>query len=449
MLGSVYLAKQDFAAARNQYEQALSMSPDYLPALYALATLDIAAGNGAAARQRFEAAVARQPKSEPALIGVADVMSKTGAPSGEVAATLLQAIRANPQSPAARLALVGHYRNDNAAGPALSAAQEAASTLPSDPRILFALAWAQDAAGQMNQAADTYQRLVALEPRSAVPLLQLAGMYARYAEHALAVGALQRARSISSDEPSDIRATVSSYVSAGAATRGISDARAMQISAPKFLAGYVLEGELHAAAARWADAERAYLAGLGVLPDSGLLALRAREAMVAVGKAAEADSFARRWLANHPRNVEVRVKLADQALRARNFKSAQALYRGVVEHEPENFVALNNLAWASGQIGDPKALEYAQRAAEIAPTNADVLETLGSLLLTNGQPARGVEYLGKASSLAPKRSEIRLNYAKALVKVGKRELARVELEALQADGDGASHTEVAAVLKNL
>ena len=144
------------------------------------------------------------------------------------------------------------------------------------------------------------------------------------------------------------------------------------------------------------------------------------------------------------------MSLADTALRQNNLRAAVALYRTVVEQEPENFIALNNLAWAAGQIGDPAAIGYAQRAVKIAPNNAAALDTLGSLLTAQGRADQAVGLLRKAVALAPQRSDIRLNYAKALMKTGKRNVARSELEALQATaGDFNGKSEIAAMLKSL
>ncbi len=64
-------------------------------------------------------------------------------------------------------------------------------------------------------------------------------------------------------------------------------------------------------------------------------------------------------------------------------------------------MALNNLAWVAGQLKDPKALEYAERADKLAPGNPAILDTYGMLLVEKGDIARGVEMLQKAIAIAP------------------------------------------------
>ena len=155
-------------------------------------------------------------------------------------------------------------------------------------------------------------------------------------------------------------------------------------------------------------------------------------------------------MAEHPKDAGFRVYLAERALGDKNLRSAVALYQAVVALQPDNVVALNNLAWSAGQLGDPRAIGYAERAVRLAPDNAAALDTLGTLLVSKGDASEGLEYLTKATDLAPKRHDIRLNYAKAFAKAGRPDDARKELFALQAVADEfPGKSEIPALLKGL
>jgi len=67
-------------------------------------------------------------------------------------------------------------------------------------------------------------------------------------------------------------------------------------------------------------------------------------------------------------------------------------------------------------LDDPKALGYAERAVKLAPNNAAVLDTYGTLLVKNGEADKGLPFLEQARRLAPSRNDLRLNYAKALIR---------------------------------
>jgi Tfp pilus assembly protein PilF len=155
-------------------------------------------------------------------------------------------------------------------------------------------------------------------------------------------------------------------------------------------------------------------------------------------------------MAENPKNLAMRVYLGDRELAAKNYKAAAAHYQVVIGIEPNSAVALNNLAWIGGELGDPRAIGYAERAVKIAPNSAAILDTYGMLLVKKGETQKGLEYLKQASGLAAGRYEIRINYAKALAQAGQRDLARKELEALQAvPEDFPGKSDIPAMLKAL
>ena len=113
-----------------------------------------------------------------------------------------------------------------------------------------------------------------------------------------------------------------------------------------------------------------------------------------------------------------------------DLENAAERYRIALKRAPENALLLNNLAWAASQLKRPEALEHAERAHELAPENPNIMDTLGVILVGSGQTERGLALLGRAAELAPDAHQIRLNFAKALLKVERKAAARKELEPL-------------------
>ena len=234
----------------------------------------------------------------------------------------------------------------------------------------------------------------------------------------------------------------------GKSEEALKQARALQIATPRTPAGFTLEGDVYAASKQWGPAERAYREGLKIEPNSTALAIKLHGALTGASKAGDADAWTRRWLSSHPEDAVFRTYVAEQALRTRDLKSAVTHYQALIALQPDNVAALNNLAWALGQLGDPKSLGYAERALKLAPESPMVLDTIGVLLTARGDAAKGAEYLGRSVALAPTRHDIRLNYAKALIKAGRNEEAQKQLTQLQSvteEFDGKA--EVAALLK--
>jgi Flp pilus assembly protein TadD len=142
--------------------------------------------------------------------------------------------------------------------------------------------------------------------------------------------------------------------------------------------------------------------------------------------------------------------VAENSLAAKDYKAAIPRLEDIVKRTPNNAAALNNLAYAYQQVKDPRALATAEQAYKLADKNPGVMDTLGWLLVEQGNTSRGVPLLQKASTLVPKSSEVRYHLAVGLSKSGDKAGARKELDKLLADDKTfAQADEARALLKAL
>lgn len=450
VLGLINLTKRDLPAARRGFEKALELKPRYLPAALGLADLDLTEGKPEDARKRFEAMIAKDSGNEQLYLALADLLNRTGADQKDVGQTLQRAVAANPQSVAARRALLNFFERNKDLNGALAAAQDAVAAIPGDQRLLFAAGALQEAAGQVNQAIETYNKLASLQPDSIQPLYRLAALYLRQKDFDKAIDTLRRAQRVAPKEQDVVLQLVQVYMAAKQPDEALKEARALQKRDPKFVGGYSIEGEIYFAQGKYADAERLYREALKVEPGAGAIAVRLHAVLVAAGKKAEADAWAKKWISENPKDVAMRLHLAQREMVAKNFKASAAHYQAAIAIDPDNAFALNNLAWISGELGDPKALGYAERALKLAPNSPAALDTYGMLLVRKGEAEKALPYLERARTMAPASNDLRLNYAKALIKTGRKDDARRELEALQGVKDNfAGKDEVAGLLKGL
>jgi predicted Zn-dependent protease len=93
-------------------------------------------------------------------------------------------------------------------------------------------------------------------------------------------------------------------------------------------------------------------------------------------------------------------------------------------------VALNNLAMSYHFAGDKRAVATAEQAYAAGGDKPMVMDTLGWILVEEGNVERGLPMLLRASSQAPLAHDIRLHVAQGLIKSGDRPAARKELEAI-------------------
>jgi len=447
--GRVYALKGDRNAARASFEKALALKFDYLPAVGGLAALDLADKQPDAARKRYDAVLAKAPGNEGALLGLAELLANTGASTRDVAAALERAVTANPGSVNARLALISYLGRSKDLKGALTAAQAARAAMPNDARILDALGLVQLAAGETAQATTTFNALVTLQPDSPAPLLRLARAQGAAKDYDGAIGSLRRALALRPGQiglQSDIAAV---HLAAGNPAEAFREARALQTARPKEAAGFALEGELHASQKKFAEAANAYSEAFK-RQATAPVAMRLHALLQAAGKPAEAAKLASAWLRDQPKDVAVRLYLAEDDLRRKDLPAAAKGYREVLALAPDNVLALNNLAWTLGEMKDPGALGFAEKAYSLAPRSPAIADTLGWLLVERGDAKRGIELLAQAAAAAPDALEIRMHYAKALLKSGDRTRAKAELEALTgAPGESPLKAEAAELLKQL
>lgn len=447
--GRVYLLRGDRAAARAAFEKALTLKPDYVPAVRNLAAMDLADKQPDAARKRYDAVLAKAPGNEGALLALAEFLAATKAPAKEVTATLERAVSANPNSSNTRLVLIAYLGRTKDFKGALAAAQAARGALPNDLRILEALGVAQLAAGETQQAISTFGSLVAALPQAPAPLLRLARAQVAVKDFDGAIGSLRKAMELRPDAVGLQRDIAAVMLAAGQPDEAMKEARSLQAARPKEAAGFVLEGELQANQKKFTEAANAY-AEAYKRQQTAPIAMRLHALLQAAGKPGEAAKVTSAWLRDHPKDVAVRLYLADGDLRRKEFAAAAKGYREVLAIEPNNVLALNNLAWTLGELKDPSAIGYAEKAAALAPNNPAITDTLGWLLVSKGETKRGTELLAKAAAAAPNALEIRMHYAKALIKSGDKAAARAELEAVAAaQSESPLKAEAAELLKQL
>lgn len=439
--GAAFLAKKDRVSARQSFEQALKVSPGYFPAASALATLDSAEGKPGDAAQRFDSVLAADPKNVDAYLALAGLKARSGAKPDEIVSLLSRAVTANPSLVAPRVALIQFQAQAKDLKKALASAQDAVAAVPDRPELLEVLGRVQLAAGDANQALASFGKMAGLQPHSPAPHMRSAEVHLASKNRDAAMQSLRKAIELKPDHLEAQGALVALNIEAGDSAKALAIAREVQTQRPKESAGYIMEGDVHAAKREWKQAATAYRSGLKVARNDAL-AIRLHEVLSSGGQAAEAKSFAAGWTKDHPRDVAFRLHLGDRAIAENRYDEALAHYRAVVGLQPGNALALNNLAWVSGRQRDPKALEYAERANRIVPDNPAFMDTLAMILLDRGEGARAVQVLRSASEKAPNAFPIRLNLVRALARTGDKAAANKELEALEKLGEKGPRKEV-------
>lgn len=432
--GRTQMAMGNPAAARKSYEAALAKDPAYYPAIASLASLDLSDKKPADARKRFEDLLAKNPKHPQALLALAELRAREGGSPADIAELINKAITANPTEVVPRVLLVDLYLQQKDIKQASSAAQNALAAMPDKPELLDAVGRTQIAAQEMNQAATTYTKLASLQPQSPVPLVRLADVHMASKNPLLAEQSLRKALDLRPDLLEAQGRLVGIQVAAGKFAEALVTARAMQKQRPREPVGYMTEAQIYAAQKNLDGTASAYRAGLKQVasPD---LAVRLHATLTLQGKAAEADKLAADWTKSHPKDVLMPLHLAQIAMTQKNYAVAEKFYLGVVQVQPENAVAYNNLAWVAAQLNRDSAVGYAEKANTLVPNQPAFMDTLATLLADKQEYKKAIDLQTKVLGIQADNPVFKLNMAKIYAKAGEKDSARKQLDDLAKLGD--------------
>ena len=443
------LAKQDKASARKSFERALTIDPSYFPAVASLAAMDMADKKPEDAKKRFEAVLTKDPKNSRAALALAEIAARSGATNDEVAKLIGNAVAATPTDVAPRLMLIDFHLRNKDLKAASSAAQNAVAALPDSPEMLDALGRTQQAAGELNQAVASFNKLVGMQALSPQPHMRLAATHMAEKNKDAAGSSLRKALQITPDLLEAQRALIVLDLDGKKFQDALTTARTVQKQRPKEAVGYVLEGDINASQKNWDSAATAYRVGLKQV-NSSELALKLHAVLLVAAKGAEADKFSSTWQKDNPKDAAFVFYLGDRAMASKDYRSAEKNYAAVIKLQPDNAIAYNNLAWVSGKLNKEAAIAYAEKANTLAPNQPAFMDTLAVLLSNKGDYLKAVELQSKALALQPQNALFKINLAKIHIKGGKKELARKELDELTKLGDKfPAQVEVASLLAGL
>lgn len=442
--GAAYLGKQDKTRARDSFNHALKLEPAFYPAAVNLAQMDVQENHPELARKHFENILKAQPANLSAMLALAQ-LSLLNKDEKTYVHWLTQASSANSQAIQPRILLTRYLLSKGDIPKAVASAREAVNIQPSNPVTLDMLGNVQFASKDLENAQSTYRKLIDIAPEQIEARLKLAQIQTALKRPDEARKTLQESLRLKPD------LILAQYMLGGIdiqATRyedAYKQAKQIQQRDPKSPVGWMLAGEVADARKQYPDAVAAYQHAYKLLPTADIL-VRLDKALNRAGRGGESEAHLNAWLTRHPQDVKMRLYLAENLLSRGQLQPAAAQYLFLNQQIPNNFLVLNNLASILTEINDKRALPFAEQAYKLKPRNPAVMDTLGWLLVLEGQATRGLGLLKEALSLAPDAGDTHYHLAYALFKTGDQARARQELERLLASGVAFSQQQQARAL---
>ncbi|WP_338769319.1 XrtA/PEP-CTERM system TPR-repeat protein PrsT [Massilia sp. METH4] len=449
LAGGAQLGKGDRAAARAAFQKSLQAQPSFFTAADNLARMELADKKLEPARQHYQAFLDKNPGSAQAMLALADIAIIDKKPADAIK-WLEQAHAASPKVAGPGLRLTQQYLAAGEKRKALALISAMQVESPDDPQLLDMLGRVQAANDNKAAALEAYGRLAALQPRTTGMTARLAAAYEELGERGLAAEILRKASAERPDDVSLVLARAAVETRRGNYDQAVMFARDAQGRMPNRIPALIVEAEIREAQRKPELAIPVYQRALDLDKKSSPLRLKLANAYVHAGDPEEALKLVQRWRAESPKDRAIAVYLGERYFAHKKYQAAIDTFTGLLKEVPDNGIILNNLALAYAAVNDPRAVETAERALKALPQSGAVMDTLGWMLVEQGNLGRGLPLLKQAIAAEPNAADIRYHLAAALAKNNDKASARKELETLLSRKDDVAQAEQArALLKQL
>ncbi|MGC8476271.1 MAG: XrtA/PEP-CTERM system TPR-repeat protein PrsT [Acetobacteraceae bacterium] len=392
--GLLELAELNLPQAKATFSAIVKADPKFAPARINLARTLAMQGDNQAYQRELATLLAGAPASEPALTLLVNARVSAGDLAGAI--RLLEAAhRAQPKSIPLVLRLGDLYIQDHQPGKALGLVGEMSPAALPGPALLGLQAAAQLAEHDDKAAETTLGALLTAEPHALVARRELAALKIKDGDYATARDLIKAGIGL---DPNNYQLYLDySLIDLKAKNldAAIATARTLRDQDQGFAVLQALPGDVAMAANQPQRALKEYRDAFSIGP-SLLLSARIAGVYERLGKPAKAADELKSWLAKHPDDVGAMRLLSGIDIGRKDYAEAKLYLKQILAKAPHDGPTLNNLAWIDQQLGEAKqAQSYAEQAYTLAP-GAETADTLGWILVNNGNPARGVILLRQA-----------------------------------------------------
>jgi putative PEP-CTERM system TPR-repeat lipoprotein len=448
LLGVAYNAKGEIALARQSFLDALVIDKSFIPSLLNLARLDAVSGRRNDAMRRLEQVLARDEKNVSAMVAFAQLVDAEN-DREQALLWLEKARKMNKNALSPRLILARYYGQLGQLQKASEILRESVDIDPKNVEAVSLQGRIQLAMGDVSTAIQTFSRLLQLDDSASSYYLlaeaKFTGGEALEAEKYL-LKALGK-------DPRHLKAAsllVALYSRAGNINAALKRISKIKQYHPKSPAGNELEGDILAQQHKLSQAAASYQQAR--LLGGGIRVLVKEADILMESKGPEAViKLLSSWLDEHEEDIRIRYLLAGTYVKVSKYPNALDEYQHILKLMPDYVPALNDLAWLYVKEDEKLSLaeQSAERAYELQPNNATVLDTLGWIRLKQGDPKSALTLLRQASEKLPDSQEVGYHLAVALMRSGKKTESKHILDGALKGGEFPSRKEAIKLFESL
>ena len=427
-LVAAYQAANRVPEARKILNDALKKNPKDMDALLQRGELFLTTGNYPEAEADLNNVVHMNANSAEVHYALAVFHRARGAAQRQ-RQELNEVLRLNPLLLQARIELSKSLATDNAG----QAAVDILDAAPPDQRNLVVVVeqrnWGLLVQGKDAEAQKGVNQGLA-EFRTPTFLIQDAVLKVRAQRFAEARVSVHEALAKAPEEMKAYQVLIASYRTQNQMHSAVEEVKAYVAQHPKSADLQYLFGNLLLETGDKVHAKEALAAAKALKPESTAADLSIAQIDLLQSNWNDARRELKSILSAKGENPQAEQWLGMLEASSGNKAAAIQSFRKVLETQPDNAIALNNLAYLLVESGDQteEPLRHAQRAVELDPKNPDFADTLGWVLFRRGVYPVAVTHLERAASMKP--TAIRqYHLAMAYYKAGQEARGRTALQA--------------------
>jgi len=420
LLGLIRMGQLDLDAAQTAFEAALAADSNSTAARLNLAKVLALQGHPADAEKLLLALLDKEPANAPALSAISGLLLAQNH-QDRLVALMEAAHRSVPGNVGITLALADLLANTGETRKAYALIDELPKEQAGLAGVLAARARFQEALGLEQEAQDTYRQVLTANPADIVTRRRLAELLVRARDADEARSVLRKGLEAVPGNLSLMQTLVAVDFRLNGLDAALATATALARDTANLPAARGLKGGLYMSVQRYADAAAAYQAELDASPSAQLMVATA-VALNAAGRLADAERLLHDWIQSNPKDADAIRTLSSLNLESKRPAEAEKWLLALLALQPNDPVALNNLAWIYQSRNDPRALAMARKAYLLSP-GPQSADTLGWIVTQQGNAKMGVLLLGQAARNLSTDPAIFYHLAVALNGTGEKEKA--------------------------
>jgi len=422
LVGNVFAASGDTAEARKYFNKALKIEPENFQVIMLLARLEEIEGRQEQAAALYEKLTKDYSDSIDPLLALAR-LAEQQKDNKKMIFWLEQASDKAPSDLRPKIVLAEYYLQAKELAKAEVLVKEAAEISENNPTVLLIKGKMLMQQKLFNEAVSPLTELVTRNPEMVLARSLLGETYLYLQKTDDARRQLELALE---KEPYSVPALlVLARVehATGQYARGLEHVEKILKVKPDFYQIYSLGGDISMSAKNYVAANNYYQKSMSVKPDAATV-IKSAKAYTLMAQHKKAIKLYKDWLGNNPDDVQIRQVLGSTYLSNGKNKEAIQAFEAVYARQPEDLVALNNLAWLYSLENDKRALGFAEKAYKAKPEDNGIKDTYGWILVQQGEVDKGRQMLEQVMMSLSGVAEVRYHYAVALMKTGDEEKAR-------------------------